>query len=101
MFGSAAGKTVSDGGGIIRGALHCENRDFRWRGETTSYDCCGWKPPGIGRYPCSVSFVGFLTVYAGPCLYEEKNASGAAASLAGASAQRLTGAEFLQLEFCQ
>lgn len=37
--------------------------------------------PGSGATHAALALSAFLTVYAGPCLYEEKNASGAAASL--------------------
>ena len=47
--------------------------------------------PGSGATHAALALSAFLTVYAGPCLYEEKNASGAAASLGrciGASPDR-------------
>lgn len=37
--------------------------------------------PGTGATHAALALSSFLTVYAGPCLYEERNASGAAASL--------------------
>lgn len=37
--------------------------------------------PGTGATHAALALSSFLTVYAGPCLYEERNTSGAAASL--------------------